>query len=645
MKVFTTNRRLTLVGALLASAALTLTLGSQAAISTPAPKSPTTPAASTGGSSQVGMSSATLKGGVDPHGAETSYIFQYGTTTAYGAQTAAVSAGNGTTEVKVSQPISGLPPGTTYHYRLVATSAAGTAKGQDGTFRTKSIPLKLKLAPTPHLDVFGSPFTVTGVLSGTGSADHEVALQAIQFPYLAEFANFGAPTYTNAAGAFSLRVADLSQSTQLRVTTLGPLPVYSPAITERVAVRVRIRVHPTGLRGYVRFSGTVTPAQVGARVVFQWLKPGGNPVSAGTTVVTRGTQSVSRYSSGVVLIRHGHGGIYRAFVKVLGGAQVSGYSRPTGLIHSAPAPVRKVRKARRAVAATAPKPPSANTGGSAAVSASSAALKGSVNPRGAETSYVFQYGTTTAYGTQTPPAPAGNGTTQVQVSQPIAGLQPGTIYHYRLVAMSAIGTTDGRDVAFTTKSIPLTFELAPTPHLNVFGSPFTVSGVLSGTGAANRPVALQATPFPFLGGFKNTGETTVTDAGGSFLFHVASPLLNTKFEVVTVGARPVKSPAIIERVAARVSLHVRSTGRPGFVRLSGAVEPAEVGAPVIFQLLRHGFPPRGIGGGETVVRRGATSASRFSLVVRIRRGGLYRALVQVSNGKQVSGHSRAILIR
>lgn len=294
----------------------------------------------------------------------------------------------------------------------------------------------------------------------------------------------------------------------------------------------------------------------------------------------------------------------------------------------------------------APKAPTVSTGSPSLVSLSSATLIGGVTPHGLETVYAFQYGTTTGYGAQTSPVSVGNGTKEVKVTQSITGLQPGTTYHYRLVGTNGVGTTNGRDVAFTTKKIPLTFKIAASPHLAVFGGSFTVSGVLSGTGAANHEVVLQANKFPYLGGFKDTGNPAVTDASGGFSFSVANLLETTQFRiatVATVGVPAVNSSVVVERVAVRVSLHVRSTGRHGFVRLYGAVEPAAVGAPVVFQLLRPGLRPRGIGG--TVVLRATTGTSRFSRIVRIRRGGLYRALVQVSNGRQVPGHSRAILIR
>ncbi len=297
----------------------------------------------------------------------------------------------------------------------------------------------------------------------------------------------------------------------------------------------------------------------------------------------------------------------------------------------------------QAATTPAPKPPSVSTAGASQPNTSTATLNGGINPRGVETSYFFQYGTTTSYGAQTTPVAVGASTVKVRVSQAITGLQPGTTYHYRLVATSAAGTTDGQDVAFTTKKIPLTFKIAAIPDPDVFGSQFSVSGVLSGTDAANHELVLQANPFPYLGGFKDTGNPEMTEADGGFLFPVTNLLINTRFRVATVETPPVTSPVVIEHIAVRVSLHVRSTGRHGFVRLYGAVAPAEAGAKVGFELLRPGHRILYVSG--TVVKRASASASRFSRVVRISYPGLYRAIVRVHDGKQVPGHSRSVLIR
>ena len=80
------------------------------------------------------------------------------------------------------------------------------------------------------------------------------------------------------------------------------------------------------------------------------------------------------------------------------------------------------------------RPPIATSGGVSNVTYSSAILYGYVDARGEVTNYVFQYGPTGAYGAQSPLAPAGNGTVSIKVSQAVTGLQPGIVYHYRVVA-------------------------------------------------------------------------------------------------------------------------------------------------------------------------------------------------------------------
>jgi hypothetical protein len=85
-----------------------------------------------------------------------------------------------------------------------------------------------------------------------------------------------------------------------------------------------------------------------------------------------------------------------------------------------------------------------------------ATLNGTVDPNNAETKYHFEYGPTTAYGTSTPEANAGAGTTSIKVSAPITGLAEGTKYHFRLVATNADGTVPGGDQTFTTPFIHTT---------------------------------------------------------------------------------------------------------------------------------------------------------------------------------------------
>jgi len=96
--------------------------------------------------------------------------------------------------------------------------------------------------------------------------------------------------------------------------------------------------------------------------------------------------------------------------------------------------------------------PEVTTGAAQNVSAARAELKGSINPNNLPATYRFEYGRTTAYGS-TAPAPEGNlsGGADQAVLQEIIGLEGGKLYHYRLVATNARGTTNGIDRTFTTR--------------------------------------------------------------------------------------------------------------------------------------------------------------------------------------------------
>ena len=118
------------------------------------------PSVVTGAASNIGPTSVTVAGTVNPHGLATTYLFEYGKTTSYGSKTASKSAGSGTSSLAVSTTIASLSPGTTYHYRIVATSAKGTTVGADQSFTTSGGSSRVQiLAPT----AFVSPHGVLGV--------------------------------------------------------------------------------------------------------------------------------------------------------------------------------------------------------------------------------------------------------------------------------------------------------------------------------------------------------------------------------------------------------------------------------------------------------------------------------------------------
>jgi len=82
-----------------------------------------------------------------------------------------------------------------------------------------------------------------------------------------------------------------------------------------------------------------------------------------------------------------------------------------------------------------------------------ATLQAKINPKGGETTYHVEYGTTNAYGQSTPesaPIGASIDRTDHLVSVHVGGLSPGTAYHFRFVATNSVGSAQGSDVSFAT---------------------------------------------------------------------------------------------------------------------------------------------------------------------------------------------------
>ena len=101
----------------------------------------TPPGATTGAATGIGSTTATLNGTVDPNSRDTTFYFEYGASTSYGTKTTVRSAGSAASPQNEAVGISKLSVGKTYHFRIVATSDAGTTTGSDATFTTSSAPL------------------------------------------------------------------------------------------------------------------------------------------------------------------------------------------------------------------------------------------------------------------------------------------------------------------------------------------------------------------------------------------------------------------------------------------------------------------------------------------------------------------------
>ena len=112
--------------------------------------------------SAVTTTSALLEATVNPGGKSTPYHFEYGTTDCETGPCTAVPspdapAGNGTALLKLSFPLTGLSPDTTYHFRLLAknsespldpeTNEREYVKGPEATFTTHALPPTFEPCP------------------------------------------------------------------------------------------------------------------------------------------------------------------------------------------------------------------------------------------------------------------------------------------------------------------------------------------------------------------------------------------------------------------------------------------------------------------------------------------------------------------
>ena len=124
-------------------------------------------------------------------------------------------------------------------------------------------------------------------------------------------------------------------------------------------------------------------------------------------------------------------------------------------------------------------PPSVEGGAASDVTPTSVTLTAQVNPNGADTRYYFQYGTGTGYGSSAPAAPGidiGSGRGAQPVSATVQGLQPGTLYHYRVLAVDSAGTSEGADETFTTFAPETPFAL-PDGRVYEQATPVNKNGV------------------------------------------------------------------------------------------------------------------------------------------------------------------------
>ncbi|MDO8210873.1 Ig-like domain repeat protein [Conexibacter sp. CPCC 206217] len=246
----------------------------------------------TGLAASFQSSGPSIDGFVDPVGQSTSVTVDYGLTAAYGTTSSpVVVSGSGAQPFSVG--LGGLTPGATYHYRVTATNADGTAQTTDATF----------LAPT-------SPTNSPPLVTGSGNSRNRTAT----FGYPGDVTSASVEVLdrdgsvidtiddADADGSVAIVLPDADGTYGVRVVRENASGVRStsatvPAALDRIApstALVDLRVTPAVSSDRRRTGSFVMPGDAmsaTAQVIDAGGRDVGAPVAAigGTAVVQLGT--------------------------------------------------------------------------------------------------------------------------------------------------------------------------------------------------------------------------------------------------------------------------------------------------------------------------------------------------------------------
>ena len=413
----------------------------------------TAPAPFTDAVSGLTATTATFNGHftLDPVATQYSFDYRVGGECAGESATAAVEAGSGSATVAPASEATGLLPNTPYTVCFVTSNAFGSEVGGPVSFTTLTEP------PTIASEGSSALSTTDAMLEAKVNPNNR-EVTSYFFEYASEEALLGTPAATTVAGA-------------------PPAPALPAVFEEQQAGPVDIGGGLTP--GQTYFYRLIAENASGERAEgpvqsFQTL-PVAPLVSAGPEpVVTRTTASIS----GVI---NPEGATTEYFVEYGQGEPHGAPGSPTppatleahGVLPQATPPLtlQELRPGStyryRIVAVseagttdgpevtftTAPaQPPAATTGQASAVTQTSATITGTVDPRGLPTSYEFDVGADTSYGTRVF-GDAGAGPPE-SFALALTSLAPGSTYHYRILATNQDGTAYGADATFTTPGYP-----------------------------------------------------------------------------------------------------------------------------------------------------------------------------------------------
>jgi hypothetical protein len=272
-------------------------------------------------SSGVTTSSSNVAATINPNGADTTYVVNYGPTTSYGSQTSSAAIGSSFSGQAAGQTLTGLNSSTTYHFQFVATNARGTTSGPDATFTTAAPPSSggASAPATPPTilgeaapSVAADSASVSGTVNPNGSATNVL----VQY---GTTASYGLQTPAAPAGAgtapqvVNQTLSGLSPSTVYHYrfvatndggTTLGPDVTFTTAVPGGASAQPP----PPPVQG---ISANVFPFQGTVLVNGQPLVVGQQIPFGATIDATHGTVVIQSVVNGVLQSIQVAGGVFQ----------------------------------------------------------------------------------------------------------------------------------------------------------------------------------------------------------------------------------------------------------------------------------------------------------------------------------------------
>jgi hypothetical protein len=387
------------------------------------------------------QTSATVSAHIGDAGAGdvTGCSVEYGLTDQYGSSAPCSGSLPYTSGTDITANLPTLTTEATYHFRIDATNANGTTHTIDRTVVPHAVADVETEAPSA---ITQTSATLNGSFTGNGDPATTYRFQ------WGTSTSYGNTTADVAIGAVS-----------------GP----TPAATSLDNLDVYLAASPPYHYRLVVSNGAGTT--YGPDMSFHTLPPFLPAISATSssdlapTSATLGAQVNPGMGDTVFLVEFGTSTAYDELTRPSDSIGNDTIDHPvsTGITDLAPATTYHFRVVATNFTGTSfgpdqtfttPAAPTVGGTGATRITDSDATLTAAIKPGFRATTYHFDYGVGTGYGSSTPEGGlTGADNDDHAVSSAIAGLTAGTTYHFRVVATNTIGTSFGSDQTLTTRAV------------------------------------------------------------------------------------------------------------------------------------------------------------------------------------------------